>query len=399
MKVKRPSVASIQAWQTCPPTWYTIMRVSRFALSLGLFAVQLPFIVLDTIFRTNYYGRPSWSFSFRVLRLLGAYAMWSMNPGTRPPADVLSYSARSSPGKLKGNKRAHLVEVPPRPEKCLGDLVFENVVPETCPCFWQWLEGVIPSPLENPTPVGERKVIIYFVGGGMVQGHPCETPLSWHMIQASHLPIFGVNFRKCVTKETAFPAAVQDAVAAFYFLLSEGYRAENVCISGDSGGGGVAVTAILYLRKHGLAMPGSAVLVSPFVDLVDDFLGNEEYLNLDFLNPEPLAMVQYQYTENRPDLKGSLLSPSQNKLPDGYTFVGFPRAFISYGEVEMFRPSIIRLVEILRTAGVKVQVDKGKDQVHDYPTYTKDRSVDGFFGQLKPFLEDHGQYEEAFVLV
>jgi monoterpene epsilon-lactone hydrolase len=155
----------------------------------------------------------------------------------------------------------------------------------------------------------------------------------------------------------------------------------------------------LYLRKYGLAMPGSAVLVSPFVDLVDDFVGNEEYLNLDFLNPEPLAMVQYQYTENRPDLKDSLLSPSRNKLPDGYTFVGFPRAFISYGEVEMFRPSIIRLIEILRNAGVKVQVDKGKDQVHDYPTYTKDRSVDGFFGQLKPFLEDHGQYEEAFVLV
>jgi acetyl esterase/lipase len=138
-------------------------------------------------------------------------------------------------------------------------------------------------------------------------------------------------------------------------------------------------------------MPGSSVLVSPFVDLVDDFTGNKEFLDLDMLNSEMCGMVQYQYTENRPDLRGTLLSPARDQLPEGNTFQGFPRTLMSYGDVEVFGPGILKLVNYLRKAGVNVKVDVGKDQIHDYPTFTKDRSPDGFYGQLKPFLDGDGR--------
>jgi monoterpene epsilon-lactone hydrolase len=210
-----------------------------------------------------------------------------------------------------------------RPDRLFRDALHENTTPEVCPSFWQWLDGTMASPVADTTPIGERRVMMYFVGGGMVQGHPCDSFIPWNMIQATGIPIFGVNFRKCVTSATAFPAALQDAVAAFYYLLGEGYRFENVCIVGESGGGGIAITTLLYLIRHDLQIPGSAVLISPFVDLLDDYMGNEELLNLDFLNPEMLGMVSYQYTENRPDLKATLLSPARNKLPRGYTFERF----------------------------------------------------------------------------
>lgn len=234
--------------------------------------------------------------------------------------------------------------------------------------------------------------MMYFVGGGMVQGHPCKASLPWYIMKSTSVPVFGVNFRKCVTAKSAFPAALQDAVAAYFYLLDDGFLAENICVMGDSGGGGIAVTLLLYLRRYELTMPGSSVLISPFVDLVDDFTGIKEFLNLDMLNPEMLGMVQHQYTENRPDLRATLLSPALGELPEGYTFDGFPRTLMSYGDVEMFGPSILKLVEHLRKAGVKVEVDAGKDQIHDYPIFTRDRSPDGFYGRLKPFLDGDGRY-------
>lgn len=226
----------------------------------------------------------------------------------------------------------------------------------------------------------------------MVQGHPCKSHLPWDTIDMTNVPIFGVNFRKCVTAKTAFPAALQDGIAAYFYLLDQGFSPENICVLGDSGGGGIAVTLLLYLRRHELIMPGSSILVSPFVDLVDDFTSNKEFLNLDILNPEMCGMVQYQYTENKPDLRKTLLSPARGELPEGYTFENFPRTLMSYGDVEVFAPGILKLVENLRRAGVKVEVDVGKDQIHDYPIYTKDRSPDGFYGRLKSFLGGDGRY-------
>lgn len=249
----------------------------------------------------------------------------------------------------------------------------------------------MPSPLEDTTPVTERKTIMYFVGGGMVQGHPVSLPFAFTVVSTTKIPVFGVNFRKCVTKKTAFPAAIQDAVAAFFYLQSLGFLPENISIMGDSGGAGIATTTLLYLNRHKLPMPGRAILSSPFVDLVDDFHSDAELLRLDYVNPEMMSMVSYQYTENRPELRSTLLSPARGELPEGYSFEGFPRTFVVWGEVEIFKYGIVKFVESLKKAGVEVDVLEGKDFVHDYPIFTKDRSKEGVFGRIQDFMKvDHG---------
>lgn len=392
MRARYPSEASVKAWQRTSPAYEHITRLARVLYSIILFSIQLPLIGFDSLFGTTFYGRHSWNFKYRSLTRLLSYMIWSLNPATRPLADVLSFDARKSPGKLAKGRHASLIEVQPRPDKLFGDALHPDILPESCPCFWQWLPSM-PSPLSDTTSVAERRVMYYIVGGGMVQGHPCSsTDLPWNIIEASSVPIFGVNFRKCVVAKSAFPAALQDAVAGYFYLLDEGFTPENICVMGDSGGGCIAITLLLYLRRHGLTMPGSSILISPFVDLVDDFMGDKESLNLDILNPEMLGMVQYQYTENRPDLRGTLLSPARGNLPEAYTFEGFPRTLMNYGDAEVFTPSILKLVKNLRKAGVKVEVNVGKDQVHDYPIFSKDRSSDGFFGRLKPFLAGQGRY-------
>ena len=85
--------------------------------------------------------------------------------GTRPPSDVLSSKARRSTASLRKDHRAALVDVPARPGRLFGDAVHSSVSPEPVPCFYQWLPSM-PSPLTDPTPVSERNIVLYFVGGG-----------------------------------------------------------------------------------------------------------------------------------------------------------------------------------------------------------------------------------------
>lgn len=360
-------------------------RLFRILISVPLWIAQVPCIALDSLFGTTFYGLPSWSFWFRAGRLLVSYIIWALNPATRPIMDVLSNKARESTGRLKASQRASLVRVPSCPEKLFGDALCENMSPEECPCFWQWLPSMS-SPLVDETPIPERRVTMYFVGGGMVQGHPIMNPLPWETMKVTNIPIFGVNFRKCVTSETAFPAALQDGVAAFFYLLDQGFLPKNISMMGDSGGAGIVITLILYLCRHNLTLPDSVILVSPFVDLVGDFMGDERLLALEAMNPEMLSMVSYQYTENRPDLRGTLLSPSLNKLPAGYSFEGFPPTMVVWGDSEIFERGIVDFVAILQGAGVEVERVIGKDQLHDYPCYTRDRNADGFYGRASSFL-------------
>jgi hypothetical protein len=91
VNAKPPSIATIKAWQTKSPRYENATRPARVIYSLGLFSIQLPLIGLDLLFGTAFYGRHSWDFKFRSLRLLASYIIWSLNPGTRPRDDILHF--------------------------------------------------------------------------------------------------------------------------------------------------------------------------------------------------------------------------------------------------------------------------------------------------------------------
>lgn len=413
MKTPYHSPSYIQSWQRTSPIYEHLTRLTRLTYSLILFLPQLPLIALDSLLHKTHYGRPSWSLPQRCLRLLISYAIWSFNPGTRPARDVLSDSARRRIPKLARGNHAELVVVPAVEEgELCGDAVNEDVKPEECPCFWQWTDD-IPSPSPSPSPTSlsntdtspvdmeKKKVIMYFVGGGMVQGHPLALAFPFTISSQTHIPIFSPNFRKCVTAATAFPAALQDAISAFTYLLSLGYLPSNISVMGDSGGGCIAITLVLYLLRHKLPVPGAMILSSPFVDLVDDFLseeeGERERLRLDVVNPEMMSMVGYQYTENRPELRGTLLSPARGELPEGYSWKGWPRLFVVWGEVEVFRGGIRRWLDEVRkdNEGGEVEGVEMRDCVHDYWMFSGDMSREGPWGKLRAFMGVSGDEGEG----
>ncbi len=110
------------------------------------------------------------------------------------------------------------------------------------------------------------RTVLYFHGGGYVFGSAkYARGLTFDLARKSRADIFSVDYR--LGPEHKFPAAVDDAVAAYQWLLDDGRNPASIIIGGDSAGGGLSLALLLSCKERGLSMPAGAVLFSPFTDL------------------------------------------------------------------------------------------------------------------------------------
>jgi acetyl esterase/lipase len=193
-----------------------------------------------------------------------------------------------------------------------------------------------------------KTVLLYLHGGGYFG---CSA--------ASHRPItvaFALQgFRVLapdyrLAPENQFPAAVDDAVAAYRGLLNEGNSPESIVIAGDSAGGGLALSLLLALRDSGLPLPAGAALFSPWTDLAAT--GDSVRTNADrcamFNGPDIGPSARYYLGDTDP--RNPLASPLYADL------AGLPPLLIHVGEDEVLRDDSIRLAERARSAGVRVEL-------------------------------------------
>ena len=118
------------------------------------------------------------------------------------------------------------------------------------------------------TPNSEAdKVYYYLHGGGYVFGSPDTTHLDllWRLAHASKARVFAIDYRKA--PENPYPAALDDAVAGYEFLLAAGILPQSIAIGGDSAGGGLTMATLLRLKDEGKDLPSCATLLSPWTDL------------------------------------------------------------------------------------------------------------------------------------
>ncbi|KAF9914325.1 hypothetical protein BX616_008518 [Lobosporangium transversale] len=123
---------------------------------------------------------------------------------------------------------------------------------------------------KDPYAAREGEKIIYFTHGGgyFICSSDTHREMLWRISRATGRRIFAVDYR--LAPEHPYPAAVQDALHAFLHLTDPnglGFSPENVTVSGDSAGGGLAIAMMMYQRDHGLPMPSKAILLSPWLDL------------------------------------------------------------------------------------------------------------------------------------
>lgn len=196
---------------------------------------------------------------------------------------------------------------------------------------------------------GESKSVLLYLHGGGYFG--CSA--------ASHRPItagfalhnflvFAPDYR--LAPENPFPAAVDDAVAAYRGLLAEGFLAESIVIAGDSAGGGLALSLLLALRDAGVPMPAAAALFSPWTDLAatgESVRTNAARCAM-FHGPDIGLSARYYLGDTDP--RNPLASPLYADL------AGLPPLLIHVGQDEVLRDDSTRFAERARGAGVRVEL-------------------------------------------
>ena len=220
----------------------------------------------------------------------------------------------------------------------------------------------VPSEWVAAPNVGRRRTLLYLHGGGYSVGSPrSHRPFVSRLSRATRTRALSVDYR--LAPEHPFPAAVDDAVTAYRWLLEHHASPERVAVAGDSAGGGLAVAAMVAARDEGLPMPGALVLISPWTDLSVSGASMQTHRGSDpWLDPDGAALAAAVY------LGGA--SPS-NPLasPLFADLAGLPPTLIVVGTAEILLDDSRRIAERMRTAGVKVVLDEWPDMLHVFPAF------------------------------
>ena len=202
-----------------------------------------------------------------------------------------------------------------------------------------------------------KRVLLYLHGGGYVMGSPnTHRSLAGELSRAAQATVLLPDYR--LAPEAPFPAAVDDAVAAYQWLLGQGLAAQQLAIAGDSAGGGLTAATLLALRDRGLPMPCAGVCISPWSDLN---CSNASYQTRAAADPmitdADITLMAATYLAGA-DAKQPLASPNRADLR------GLPPLLIQVGRDEMLLDDAVVLHEAARSAGVESTLEIWDDMIH-----------------------------------
>lgn len=193
-------------------------------------------------------------------------------------------------------------------------------------------------------------VLLYLHGGAYVMGSPnTHRKLTARLSRVAHVSVLCIDYR--LAPEHPCPAAIEDAVAAYRYLLDLGHQPERISLGGDSAGGGLTAATLLKIRDDGLPRPGAAILLSPWTDLTRQ--GGSRFFNADH---DPMLPAGAEIKPIEVYLDGfpvdhPYASPS---LGD---WTGLPPIMIQVGSTEILLDDATRLAAQARMADVPVHLE------------------------------------------
>jgi acetyl esterase/lipase len=208
----------------------------------------------------------------------------------------------------------------------------------------------------STTPTG---AVLYLHGGAYCVGSPAtHRSITTRLAQLTGTSVFAADYR--LAPEHPFPAAIDDAVAAYRGMLATGFAPGALAIAGDSAGGGLAVATALRLRDLGQPLPAALVLFSPWVDLGAPDRGpepaGEVMVSLPWVNECALAYL------NGRNSSDPLASPVHGDLR------GLPPTLVQVGQDEVLLQDSRRLRQALDAAGVQVSLQEYPRRWHVFQT-------------------------------
>jgi len=222
--------------------------------------------------------------------------------------------------------------------------------------------GGVPTAEVTVDGVVPRHVVLYFHGGVYVLGDAFQAAgLAAQVGRRTSAKVISVDYR--LAPEHPYPAAVDDALAAYEALLEGGTDPAGIAFAGESAGCGLAVATLVNAREHGLPLPAAAYLMSPYVDLTLAGATIETKRDADpLLSPEALRARVGDYTAGQDPALG-LISPVFADL------AGLPPLIIQAGTHEVLLDDAIRLARQAATADVQVTLDITAGVPHVFQAY------------------------------
>ncbi|CAG8952287.1 hypothetical protein HYFRA_00001030 [Hymenoscyphus fraxineus] len=237
------------------------------------------------------------------------------------------------------------------------------------------------NPLIRPLPIGgvwynhpppfnepPKGVIIHFHGGAYVLGGAREMESGWGptlLAQRTGLPVLQVQYRLSSDAATTFPAAVQDAITAYVYVLSTlKIRPENIVLSGDSAGGNLALALLRYLSFDGkdvLPLPRAVLLWSPWLDLRvgKEVIDGNANAGTEYLFGDLVVWGARRYTPVDLGSGHPYISPLGNEYPSEVPI------FLQTGTAEVFYGDHVRFVDAMEKRGCEIEMVEVENAPHD----------------------------------
>jgi epsilon-lactone hydrolase len=223
------------------------------------------------------------------------------------------------------------------------------------------LDGV-PTAEITVDEIEPRHVVLYFHGGVYVIGDAfLAADLASQVGRRTQAKVISVDYR--LAPEHPYPAAVDDALAAYEALLRNGVAPSDMAFAGESAGGGLAIATLVNARDHGLPLPAAAFVMSPYVDLTLAGASIETKRDVDPLFTRELLQDRVaDYTAGQ-DAALGLISPIFADLS------GLPPLIIQAGTHELLLDDAVRLAQQAATADVEVTLDITPGVPHVFQAY------------------------------
>jgi len=223
-----------------------------------------------------------------------------------------------------------------------------------------WTEvdaGGVPAIWADSANGARDRVLEYVHGGGYVIGSAdYYRKLTGHLANALGCRVLNVDYR--LAPEHPHPAPVEDATAAYRWLLDQGVEPSHIAISGDSAGGGLTVATLLNIRKQGLPMPAAAMPLSPWIDMEGTGESMTSRAERDVLVQAEVIKGMAEAFLQGQDARDPLAAPLHADLR------GLCPLYIQVGDDETLLDDSIRLADKAQAAGVEVRLDVFPEMQH-----------------------------------
>ena len=242
-------------------------------------------------------------------------------------------------------------------------------VEKTSKLFGKLPDGIEASPITIdsllaewilPSQAKKDKVILYFHGGGYVMGSiQAHRSIVAKFVKGSKVGALLFGYR--LAPEHPFPAALDDSMTAYRWLLAEGVSPSHIVFVGDSAGGGLCLATLIALRDQDIPLPVAGVALSPWTDLKCTGESHRTKARIDPLTPKGSCTVFSKYYVGENDPCNPWITPLYGDLR------GLPSILIHVGEDEVLLDDSTRFAEKAKDAGVDVTLKVEEGMFHCFP--------------------------------